>query len=671
MKVTGYISRFLLVFVLISGWLFSGWPQIYNFPPEVQKVQAGSQTYTTAGTGTLSVPAGVTTITVKVWGAGGGGGGSGDSTSQDGGGGGGGGFAQGDVTVSGPETLDVYIGGGGALGTATGGSVDTGEGAGGGGYSGVARSGTFLIQVGGGGGGGGGGSSTSDQGGGGGGGSGANGANGTVGLGGTGEGDFGDGATTGAIGAGGTLGGTGADGVSGSGNTGGTGGAGGGGLGGTNGGGRGGGPETAALSGGGGGGGGAFGAGGGENSQGTAGGAGGGGGGSGKTSGLANVTTAAGTTGASAGTAGAAAQQGDADWLTPAGNGGAGGQSASVSGANGNPGRVVISWTDPVVDTPGYDNGTATYNNDVSVTITVASPASSTICYTTDGSTPGASTPGTCNASPTQTYSTPVAITATGTVLKAIGTKSGYSNSAEQSATYTLTVGAITSSPGAGTYTSTQSVTLSIATTTSAVAHYTIDGGAVSCASTAYSGAFNVAVTTTVKAIGCKTNYVSDTAISDLYTIGLSTAIEIRAQNYTTSVSSITFPVGASGATVSAPYNNIDTVTAPQVFGGAGTAKPVVTLYNGGASTLTIWYNITTFTNSVVSSENYLVNAKGAACADASCITSAVTFGADTTTGTTIAVGAGNEKDFYLKITLGSPAAKTGNSTLTILGEGL
>ena len=157
--------------------------------------------------------------------------------------------------------------------------------------------------------------------------------------------------------------------------------------------------------------------------------------------------------------------------------------------------------------------------------------------------------------------------------------------------------------------------------------------------------------------------------VSGLASIVLSTAIEVRAQNYTTSVSSITFPVGASGATVSAPYNNVDTITAPQVFGGAGTAKPVVTLYNGNASTLTVWYNVTTFTNSVVSSESYLVNAKGAACADASCITQSATFGADTTTGTTITAGAGNEKDFYLKITLGTPAGKSGDSTLTILGE--
>ena len=154
-------------------------------------------------------------------------------------------------------------------------------------------------------------------------------------------------------------------------------------------------------------------------------------------------------------------------------------------------------------------------------------------------------------------------------------------------------------------------------------------------------------------------------------TPGLSTAIEIRAQNYTTSVSSITFPEAASETTVSQPYNNIDGSGSPQTFGGAGVAKPLVTLYNSGASTLTIWYNITTFTNSVVSSEYYLINAKGAACANADAINNAVTFGADTSTGTTIAAGAGNEKDLYLKVVLSAVAGKTGTSTLTILGEAL
>ncbi len=94
-----------------------------------------------------------------------------------------------------------------------------------------------------------------------------------------------------------------------------------------------------------------------------------------------------------------------------------------------------------------------------------------------------------------------------------------------------------------------------------------------------------------------------------------------------------------------------------------------MTLLNGGSATYTIWYGITTFTNGVVASEYYLVNDKGAACADASAVSNAVTFDTPTSTGVTIAPGAGNEKDLYLKITLSSVAGESGSSTITILGE--
>ena len=169
-----------------------------------------------------------------------------------------------------------------------------------------------------------------------------------------------------------------------------------------------------------------------------------------------------------------------------------------------------------------------------------------------------------------------------------------------------------------------------------------------------------------------KTSYNNQNSPSSFCPVGeeesrFVTAIEIRDQNYTTAVSAITFPEGAPGATVSTPYNDADGSGSPQAFGTPGT--PVVTLFNGGSATYTIWYNITTFTNGIVSSENYLINDNGAACTSADSITNAVTFDADTNTGTTIAAGAGNEKDLYLKIILSDVAGKTGISTLTILGE--
>jgi hypothetical protein len=40
MKIFAKISKFLLVLVLITVWIFDSWPTIFNFPPEIQKAEA-------------------------------------------------------------------------------------------------------------------------------------------------------------------------------------------------------------------------------------------------------------------------------------------------------------------------------------------------------------------------------------------------------------------------------------------------------------------------------------------------------------------------------------------------------------------------------------------------------------------------------------------------------
>jgi hypothetical protein len=104
------------------------------------------------GSGTYTVPAGVTAITAKAWGAGGGS--AFGETGAKGGEGGGGGFTQSTFTVTPGETLNVYVGGGGGAGGQGLGNTKS-SGAGGGGYTGVARGATMLMNAGGGGGGGG------------------------------------------------------------------------------------------------------------------------------------------------------------------------------------------------------------------------------------------------------------------------------------------------------------------------------------------------------------------------------------------------------------------------------------------------------------------------------------------------------------------------------------
>jgi N-acetylneuraminic acid mutarotase len=293
--------------------------------------EGGSATFTTAGTDTFVVPAGITSITVKAWGAGGGGGGAGGRS--DGGAGGGGGYATSTISVSPGDTLTISVGGGGSGGTGGGSNNSSGAGGGGGGYSRVARGTNSLLIAAGGAGGGGGGRTSGYTGGAGGGGGGTSGQNGSAGAAtGGGYGSGANGATGGSSNtpslntgtSGSSLqGGAGADGRSSQGSDGGAGG------GGVNGGGNGGARDVNTYYAGAGGGGGGYAGGGGGSSASTSSrGAGGGGGGSSYLTGTNSSTaSASGTT---------PGNSADTD-RSNAGNSGSGGTSrgAGTSGSNG------------------------------------------------------------------------------------------------------------------------------------------------------------------------------------------------------------------------------------------------------------------------------------------------------------------------------------------------
>ncbi|MEK7566151.1 MAG: hypothetical protein AAB494_00560, partial [Patescibacteria group bacterium] len=50
-------GKFFLVFLLIFAWIFSGWPQISNFPPQLQQVRAatGGPSFPTSGVNDSSI----------------------------------------------------------------------------------------------------------------------------------------------------------------------------------------------------------------------------------------------------------------------------------------------------------------------------------------------------------------------------------------------------------------------------------------------------------------------------------------------------------------------------------------------------------------------------------------------------------------------------------------
>ncbi len=303
---------------------------------------AGTTTsYSTTGANTYVVPAGVTEITVKMWGAGGGGGGGGTNSSGLGGAGGGSGYVSSTLTVTPAESLSVYVGAGGGAGDFSSGPNGnySGDGGGGGGRSYIERTGTPLLRAAGGAGGGGGDSSSSTDGGGGGAGGGTSGQAGSASSsapgGGAGTatagGAGGNGSENDGVAGGSEYGGAGADGATdntgtdGSKANGGNPNGGSGGVGDN---------DDAGFAGGGGGGDGYYGGGGGSSS--IAGNAGGGGGGGGS-----SYTTGASTTN-TGGSGSVPGNDTDGD-RAGAGSGGTGGLSSS-SGSAGSAGKVTISY---------------------------------------------------------------------------------------------------------------------------------------------------------------------------------------------------------------------------------------------------------------------------------------------------------------------------------------
>ncbi len=164
---------------------------------------------------------------------------------------------------------------------------------------------------------------------------------------------------------------------------------------------------------------------------------------------------------------------------------------------------------------PTFSPPPGTYSSIQSVTITSATSGAS-IRYTTDGSTPS-ETAGTL-------YSGPVSISDT-TTLSAIAFKAGLADSSITTGIYGIFVPpqqviAPAFSPAGGTYSSTQTVTITSATSGASI-RYTTDGSTPSeTAGTLYSGPVSISATTTLNAIAYAAGMTDSTVTSATYTIG-------------------------------------------------------------------------------------------------------------------------------------------------------
>ncbi|GHU79786.1 hypothetical protein FACS1894191_3390 [Clostridia bacterium] len=157
-------------------------------------------------------------------------------------------------------------------------------------------------------------------------------------------------------------------------------------------------------------------------------------------------------------------------------------------------------------DPPASFTLTYTANGETNYTITI--PATDGAEYSFDGST----------WSGTNTTTALPGATVTG--YKRMAAKSGFNVSGAVSDSVTLPVFQVqtpTATPDGGTFTTSQSVTLSTATGGAAI-YYTTDGTAPTIGSTLYGGAFTLSDTATVKAIAVKTGMTDSAVLSVAFT---------------------------------------------------------------------------------------------------------------------------------------------------------
>jgi hypothetical protein len=239
---------------------------------------------------------------------------------------------------------------------------------------------------------------------------------------------------------------------------------------------------------------------------------------------------------------------------------------ASAGGNQDSPivvGTYQIQATSPAA-TPTLNPASGTsFPSTLSVSIADTTPSAS-IYYTTDGSTP---------TTGSQHYSGPFTIVATSTV-RAIATASGYTQSAQGSASYTYApTQSVTQmpsfSPSGGSFATAQQVTLTDSTA-GAVIYYTIDGSAPTTSSSVYSTAISVnSGSVTIKTLALAPGDTISAVASATYTIQLAAAamptFSPGAGTYTTA-QSVTIADTTPGATIYYTTNNTTPTTSSAVY---------------------------------------------------------------------------------------------------------
>jgi hypothetical protein len=222
---------------------------------------------------------------------------------------------------------------------------------------------------------------------------------------------------------------------------------------------------------------------------------------------------------------------------------------------------TATSSTQPAA-TPAFSPAGGTYTSAQSVVIS-SSTAKATIYYTTNGSTPTTSS---------AVYTGPIKVSASET-LQAIASATGSSTSTAASASYTIhgsKVATPTFSAAGGTYSSTQSVTISTSTS-SATIYYTTNGSTPTTSAAVYSGPISVASTETIKAIATASGDTTSAVGSATYTIHLSKAATpafSEAGGTYSSAQTVTLSTATPSATIYYTTNGSTPTTSSAVYTG-------------------------------------------------------------------------------------------------------
>ncbi|MCF7816079.1 MAG: chitobiase/beta-hexosaminidase C-terminal domain-containing protein [Candidatus Pacebacteria bacterium] len=162
----------------------------------------------------------------------------------------------------------------------------------------------------------------------------------------------------------------------------------------------------------------------------------------------------------------------------------------------------------PQTATPTASPAGGSFSSAQSVTLSTTT-SGALIFYTTDGSTPATTT--------STQYTGAISISSSQT-LKAIAWTSGYTDSSVMSEDYVIAAATPVASPAGGTFTSTQ--TVSLTSTTGGTIYYTTDGSTpATTTSQQYIGAISISSSETLKAIAWASGYVESAVMTEVYTI--------------------------------------------------------------------------------------------------------------------------------------------------------